>query len=290
MSRYLFPALSLAALIWSAPGWAGNAPIGGGGSCSGMTITDPVASTQGQQQAFDDGLYTCTGSAWAAEALIVGGVDQSNAAPSCNSTNAGMVKYSSGVFYACNGSSFQAISTGPGPGVLISTQTASASASLQFSGSNWSSSYNTLFLNCAGLMLSNAGGATLVFQVGEGAGPTWETTAHYTGGWHAFEADNTGGGEWSGNTITASDLLAAGQNNYSTTVPASLKAYIDNVSSTTIYKQVHYSFNAFAVGDGWYEQQGSAYWNNDRNAITGLQIKPSAGNIASGTCSLYGMN
>jgi hypothetical protein len=85
---------------------AGNVPIGGGGSCTGQTITDPVASTQGQQQAFDDGLYTCTGTAWVPEAFIIGGVDQSNAAPSCNSTNAGMMRYTSSTLQYCNGTSW----------------------------------------------------------------------------------------------------------------------------------------------------------------------------------------
>jgi hypothetical protein len=59
---------------------------------------------------------------------------------------------------------------------LISTQTASSSASLQFT--NLPTSYNTLFLNCAGLLMSSN---TVVpkLQIGEGAGPTWETAEKY---------------------------------------------------------------------------------------------------------------
>jgi hypothetical protein len=88
---------------------AGNAPIGGGGSCSGQTITDPVASTQGQQQAFDDGLYTCTGTSWVPEALIVGGVLQDNSSPSCNSTNAGMIEWTGSILEYCNGTSWTSV-------------------------------------------------------------------------------------------------------------------------------------------------------------------------------------
>jgi hypothetical protein len=59
---------------------------------------------------------------------------------------------------------------------LLATQTASSSAALQFT--NLPTSYNTLFLNCSSLLVSN-GSTTLLFQVGEGAGPTRETGSNY---------------------------------------------------------------------------------------------------------------
>jgi hypothetical protein len=287
MPGYFRFSLLLPALLWSASAVAGNAPIGGGGSCSGQTITDPVASTQGQQQAFDDGLYTCQGgTSWVAEAFIIGGVDQSNTAPSCNSTNAGMIKYSSSTFYGCNGSSWQALSAGPGPGVLIATLTASSSASLQFSGSNWSSSYNTLFLNCSGLLVSNTSTA-LNLVVGEGATPTWEGGAHYT------DEQMYASGSSAPATIntTSSDLFSGGSGAMATTTPMTLKLYIDNVSSSTLYKMVTFKSFYKSSGGSMIVVSGWGFWNNDTNAVTGLEIFASGGGtISSGTCSLYGMN
>src|SRR5690348_9200361 len=126
MSRYLLLSLLSLAVLLPISAIAGNAPIGGGGSCPGWTISDPVASTQGQQQAFDDGLYTCTGTQWAAEALIVGGVDQSNSAPACNSTNAGMIQWTGSAFQGCNGSSWGSLASGGSTalsGLLAATTT-----------------------------------------------------------------------------------------------------------------------------------------------------------------------
>jgi hypothetical protein len=89
----------------------GNAPVGGGGSCSGMTEPD---STQGQQQAYDDGLYTCTSGAWAPEAFIVGSVLQNGSSASCNSTNAGMLEWNGSAFQGCNGSTWLSLGAGGG--------------------------------------------------------------------------------------------------------------------------------------------------------------------------------
>lgn len=78
----------------------------------------------------------------------------------------------------CNGTNWVSMSSigTSGPFTLISTQTASSSASLQFTG--LPSTYNTLFLNCTGL-LSSSNSAILKIYVGEGATLTWETGALY---------------------------------------------------------------------------------------------------------------
>jgi hypothetical protein len=82
----------------------------------------------------------------------------------------------------CDGTNWYSMKGGGGGSggglTLISTQTASASASLQFT--SLPTTYNTLFLNCAGI-IDAAFGNNLLIRVGEGAGPTWETGAHYTG-------------------------------------------------------------------------------------------------------------
>ena len=93
----------------------------------------------------------------------------------CNAGNTGAIRYNSATprIEFCNGTSWIA----DGGMTLISTQTASASASLQFT--SLPTSYNTLFLNCASLVVS-ANGTNVNFFVGESAGPTWKTGAHYT--------------------------------------------------------------------------------------------------------------
>lgn len=84
--------------------YAGNPPVGGGGSCDRSLASD---GSVGQQQAYNNGLYTCLGSStWGAGALILGSVLQDGSSPTCNATNAGMLKYSSGVVQLCNGASW----------------------------------------------------------------------------------------------------------------------------------------------------------------------------------------
>jgi hypothetical protein len=262
----------------------GNAPVGGGGSCGGQAEAD---GTQGQQQAYNDGLYTCTGISWVPEAFIVGGVTQANAAPSCNSTNAGMVEYTGGILEYCNGTSFLPISSGPGPGVLISTQTASSSASLQFSGSNWSSSYNTLFLNCNGLTVtgSPSTGAYVQMFVGEGATPTWKTTTNYT------TVYIEGGSSVSGGSSTATTMWTADSGETSPN-PVGFKMYLDNVSSSSLYKMATITqTEGTDAGGNPHIYIAESYWNSDTNPVTGLElVAEGTGAAFSGTCSLYGMN
>jgi hypothetical protein len=90
-------------------------------------------------------------------------------AANCKAAITGAIRYNStnpGLQY-CDGTTWQAV----GGMTLISTQTASASASLLFTtaASTFSNSYNTLFLNCSGLLLT-ATGHNIALNVGEGAG------------------------------------------------------------------------------------------------------------------------
>ena len=98
--------LSLLAITCAtAPAMAGNAPVGGGGSCSYSTEGD---GTVGQQQAYDDGLYTClsSSSTWTPEAFMVGSVLQTGSAATCSSTYAGMLQWTGSAFQGCNGTSW----------------------------------------------------------------------------------------------------------------------------------------------------------------------------------------
>lgn len=188
------------------------------------------------------------------------------------------------IYQYCNGTSWVAYGGGIGSGAMsfISTQTASNSASLQFT--NLPTSYNTLFLNCSGIFVSS-NGTTLIFRVGEGAGPTWETGAHYTDllNWEMI------GGGGTNQTTTSTDLFNGGA--WSSTFPVSLQAYAYNVGSSSLYKNISINEEQFSTAAVSYVTlTGWGYWNNDTNPITGLQLLPASGNITSGTCSLYGMN
>ena len=182
----------------------------------------------------------------------------------------------------CNGSGWYALGAAGGSGgpMLISTQTASSSASLQFT--NLPTSYNTLFLNCSGLLETNAD--RIWVEVGEGAGPTWETAAHYTV--QEIYVDNGGSGSTggtSGNDLTGNGYL-------SSTQPLSLKMYIDDVASSSIYKYAYIEETQVASNGTYLGSQSWSYWNNDTNPITGFEILPASGTFSSGQCSLYGMN
>jgi hypothetical protein len=210
---------------------------------------------------------------------VNGAVRVASTVATCAAGNAGAVQYTGGLLKFCNGSSWQPVSFG-GPGVLIATLTASSSANLRFSGSNWSSSYNTLFLNC-GNLLTSATGTVINVWVGEGAGPTWETTAHYTDSVIDLTNGNTGH-----NTAGDADIVAGDGGSDSN---FSIQLYISNVSASGVYKPATYTM--FGVTSGiYYYFAGGGYWANDTNAITGLELVASGGNLTSGSCSLYGMN
>jgi hypothetical protein len=183
----------------------------------------------------------------------------------------------------CDGTTWDSMKGGGGDGLtLISTKTASASASLQFT--SLPTTYNTLFLNCAGLMLSTT--TSVYYRVGEGAGPTWQSGAHYTSSYSYVGA----GGNGSPAVTNATDIIGGGTYTESNTFPSSMKLYIDNVASSTVYKNIVWQYAQMVSAGAQYTDDGASYWNNDTNPITGLEIVPGAGNIASGTCSLYGMN
>jgi hypothetical protein len=184
----------------------------------------------------------------------------------------------------CNGSNWMAYGAIGSTGglYLISTQTASASASLQFT--SLPTSYNTLFLNCSDLIFSNSSAARY-FRVGEGAGPTWESGAHYT---FSVWWTDPGSNGFNSNT-TAVDITRANPSS-STTVPFSMKLYIDNVSSSTVYKNVTWNYAGADGSNNYFAVGGTSFWNSDTNPITGLEVVPSVGTITSGQCSPYGMN
>jgi hypothetical protein len=185
----------------------------------------------------------------------------------------------------CNGSAWIAEGAAGGSGgpQLISTQTASSSASLQFT--NLPTSYNTLFLNCTGLITSGGGSSYISFLVGEGSGGSfaWDTTSNYT---VSYIGTYQGGTPDTDYQTNATDLTGGVGYGSGTTIPASIKMYIDDVGSSSVVKLA--TWQDSIAGEQWYIS-GTGFWNVDTNPITGLKLVPSAGTM-SGTCSLYGMN
>ena len=202
-------------------------------------------------------------------------------AANCKAATTGAIRYNSanpGLQY-CDGTNWQAV----GGMTLIATQTASGAATIQFSGANWSSNYNTLFLNCEGLIESNNTGLAFNLCVAEGAGPTWETGGNGYSETQNYFSDTGGGGSLGG---TAGNCLGAFAN--STTRPKSIKVYIDNVGSSSVYKLIRYTTYEGESTTAYFGQS-SGYYNADKSPITGFEFMVTSGNIASGTCSLYGM-
>jgi hypothetical protein len=111
--------------------------------------------------------------------------------------------------------------------------------------------------------------------VGEGAGPTWETTGNYS-------EDSNG--------INYPDILGISSVQLNTaTNPLSFYAYIYNLASSTLHK--NFLGQYYVTGNGVTASNDfEAYWSNDTNPLTGVELVPTAGTISSGTCSLYGMN
>jgi hypothetical protein len=109
-SKFLL--LCLALYLPSHPAYAGNAPVGGGGSCSYSLAFD---SSVGQQQAYNNGLYTClsASSEWTPEALYIGNTLASGSAAACTSSaDAGLLEYTGAHIWYCNGTNFVNVTTG----------------------------------------------------------------------------------------------------------------------------------------------------------------------------------
>jgi hypothetical protein len=196
----------------------------------------------------------------------------------CSSTITGALRYNSSTNseQVCNGTLWGDI----GGMTLISTQTASTSASLIFTNLP---PYNTLFLNCNGL-IATATNTILYAYVGESTGPTWETSANYN---LDYEYSNLDGDTNVDSKTTGPSLLDAP--GFLSTYPFSFKLYIDNITSSSTYKDATILLSDIATNGDPYQSIGTATWNSDTNPVTGLKIVAASGNIASGTCSLYGM-
>lgn len=167
--------------------------------------------------------------------------------------------------------------------VLLQSQTASASASIDFT-SYITSSFKVYEIECADVVLGTVS-ATLKLLVSEDAGSNWKSgaadyayTGIYAGTGSALAKTGSAGAAFIG--LCSDYAVRAG-------VCGTIKFY--SPAGTSRRKR----FGAVwtmeqGTGTGEYVQSIDAGQYLSSNAINGVRIIPSAGNIAAGTFTLYG--
>lgn len=164
---------------------------------------------------------------------------------------------------------------------LISTQTANNSAALQWTGLTG----NEFMLRCSGLIPAT-GGAALYLQFGEGGGPTWQT-ANYR-----WETTQQTSGAGNNAIVSAADSGIAFNTSLTLTESGTFDLFgnIYHAQSTAAATEVQFATNGSSNGAA---NSASIYGHGklaDTIAKTGIRVIPSAGNITSGSCSLYQVN
>ena len=184
----------------------------------------------------------------------------------------------------CNGTTWMSMSgggPGSGPMSLISTQTASASASLQWTGLG---SYNNYELVCSNILpVTNS--VNFRLQFGEGAGPTWKTS-NYQWTLHCLTA-SSGSDILCSHNASDSAIEVGGTINNAASGFSSV-SFLHGLTAGNS-KGLETQARTYDAGDSYF-QTGGGWYSGDTNAITAIQVFMTSGNIASGTCSLYGMN
>lgn len=163
---------------------------------------------------------------------------------------------------------------GGGAVALVSTLTASNSATLAWTGLA-GGDYKIVCRN----LISAAGTTSPIVQVGEGGGPTWETSG-YNVGLNVFPSagsaslTNQPGFYFSSNTISGGTIGTSG--------------YVDlyQLSSTVVHTAVG-SGGTFTASSTYSQLSMFGNYATDTNAITAVRVLFASGNITSGTCSLY---
>lgn len=173
------------------------------------------------------------------------------------------------------------------PGLnLLSTATASNSAAIDFT-SYIDSSYDEYVLNIINLVPAS-NGVNLWLQVSEDAGSTWKSgSSNYR--WTNFtQVGGTAADLSTGDTkaqLTDGTYTIANTSNYS--VNGQIRIF--KPSGSTLYKVFNSQFSYLYNGTTLATNHGSSMYINSTNAINGLRIKMSSGNITSGEFKLYGV-
>jgi hypothetical protein len=173
-------------------------------------------------------------------------------------------------------------------------QTASNSATLQWT--NLPTTYNTLLLSCSGLIVAT-NATNLGVQVGESTGPTWETSSYiFTDVLSAGGSSSSSGSttnctstEDSGDTSRVSFNCGTNDMINGSAQPTIANYTINNISSSSLYKVIHGTNEYWSGSNIINAGTASGVYTGDTNPITAIRVIAAAGNISSGTCSLYGL-
>ena len=173
--------------------------------------------------------------------------------------------------------------------VLISTATASSSATIDFT-SGITSTYDEYLLTITN-MLPATDNQTALFRVSEDSGATFKSgaTDYKWVATYQYSDAVTPSGDGS-NGATSVNFMSTGISNSATRGGLSGEIRIYGPSSTASNKQFSFSV---VVGksstDAVMSQDTKARFALDNNAINGVRILMSTGNITSGTFALYGI-
>lgn len=174
-----------------------------------------------------------------------------------------------------------------GSAILLETKTASSSASLTFT-SGIDSTYKSYEIRCSDLKPATDV-VNLHLRVSEDAGSNWKSgAANYSyatlGYTDTASAQNFASSGDTAMVLTANASVGSDTNE---ALYAHIMLYNPSASST------HKRFSWDLVYDGSSGQavtaQGGGKYKGTTNAINGLQLFFSSGNITSGFCSLYGV-
>jgi hypothetical protein len=275
---------------------AGNAPVGGGGSCSYSLAFD---GTVGQQQAYDNG-YTClsASSTWTPEAFIVGSALASGSAATCSASYAGLIDYTGGGFQYCNGTSWLTFGSinptsgtlGATSGVLVELAAGTfAAPSLTFYNDTTTGLYQptlyTLAVTTAGTeraLFDGSGNFNLIKSTGayeiDSAGilltPPADTTYSLAIGISALTYDSNTGGGTNGeyNTVVGNEAMLGVS---ATPQTGTANAILGSQASVLMYTAPSYTTAAGALAFGSYNGCGGsaaqAYPGNS-NTLVGDEV------------------
>jgi hypothetical protein len=164
---------------------------------------------------------------------------------------------------------------------FISTQTASAAASMQWTGLG--STYNTYQLSC-NRVFPATNTTTIYIQVGEGGGPTWETSSYQWSVMYMTSNTNTVNGFSNSSDsgvqlVVGSNTLAASSAFEATIFNVPVSGVNKMVTAIPVYADATPNVNFLFLSGGYL---------GDTNTVTAIRVIASTGNI-SGTCTLYGV-
>lgn len=169
----------------------------------------------------------------------------------------------------------------------IATATAGVSSSLDFT--SYGTTYDTIFINCRALILSNT--TNLALRFAQGVTPTWNSSGEYTST-GIFLNGPSGSVTASGASGATSITLTHGNvNNAATSMPISVKAWFNDITGTTDYKSVDYEVSYGVPGSltlTTVKGSGVLYTSNT-DPITGIRFIPLVGTITTGKCTAYGI-